>query len=256
MEWLSADSWLHLMLMSSSDRPLPAVSSCISRQRRRFPLSGRRRAATDMTCDMSDVAAALQRSGPSQKGQGLVLPVWVHQCTLWLCRIFHERYKASSSCHSPGDTVCACCRAFQCLPRLSFVADGLTVHLPHLNSEADVAGSVKQSSRTSSLRTAHEGPGRRDRASRLRATRLSDHLPLLSTAPSGLRRLSYSDEKGTGFFRLFQERKARRQAPVRVCQQIPVLYASFPSRERSSPNVRRQIVVEWFSIMGHLCQRP
>ena len=135
------------------------------------------------------------------------------------------------------------------------MADGLTVHLPHLNSEADVAGSVKQSSRTSSLRTAHEGPGRRDRASRLRATRLSDHLPILSTAPSGLQRLSYSEEKGTGFFRVFQERKARRQAPVRVCQQILVLYASFASREREVLRIaRRQIVVEWFSI--NLCQRP
>ena len=184
----------------------------------------------------------LARIRPLPKRPGRRAPCAGAPVHLWLCRIFQERYKASSSCHSPGDTVCAsmcvharacaCCRAFHCLPRLSFVADGLTVHPPHLPSEADVAGSVMQSSRTSSLKAAHEGPRRRDRASRLRATRLPDHLPTLSTAPTGLRRLSYSEEKGTGFFRVFQERKARRQAPVRVCQQILVLYASFPSRER------------------------
>ncbi|CAE7565551.1 unnamed protein product, partial [Symbiodinium microadriaticum] len=52
---------------------------------------------------------------------------------------------------------------------LSFVADGLTVHLPHLNSEADA---------------------------------LAEGIEHLGFA------LSYSEEKGTGFFRVFQERKA------------------------------------------------
>ncbi|OLP84456.1 hypothetical protein AK812_SmicGene34667 [Symbiodinium microadriaticum] len=57
------------------------------------------------------------------------------------------------------------------LTRLSFVADGLTVHLPHLNSEADVA--------------------------------LAEGIEHLGFA------LSYSEEKGTGFFRVFQERKVK-----------------------------------------------
>ena len=173
---------------------------------------------------------------------------------------------------TPSAFACTCCRAFHCFPRLSLVADGLTTSLPHLPSQADVAGSVKQSSRKYLLRAAHEGPRRRDRASRLRVypaiswrdpgQDLKHRLLMLSTQRpvllSGLRRLSYSEEKGTGFFRIFQERKARRQAPVRVCQQIPVCERCQASRrdERSSPNARRQIVVEWFSIMGHLCQRP
>ncbi|CAE7948130.1 unnamed protein product [Symbiodinium sp. KB8] len=63
-------------------------------------------------------------------------------------------------------------QGFEQLPlaRLSFVADGLTVHPPHLPSEADVA--------------------------------LAEGIEHLGFA------LSYSEEKGTGFFRVFQERKA------------------------------------------------
>ena len=149
MEWLSADPWPQCAAVQQRQafagiqflhlEAAEAVSSFWEAQGR----DGH---------DLLHVGSfsRLQGSGSSQKGRGLVLPIWVRQCTLWLCRIFHEHGKASSSCRSPGDTVCASmrvharacpfCRASQCLPRLSFVADGLTVHLPHLNSEADVAG--------------------------------------------------------------------------------------------------------------------
>ncbi|OLP84454.1 hypothetical protein AK812_SmicGene34669 [Symbiodinium microadriaticum] len=58
------------------------------------------------------------RSSSSQKGWGLVLLVWVPQGTLWLCKIFHERWKASSNCPVGAYE---CCRAFNYLPGLLFV---------------------------------------------------------------------------------------------------------------------------------------